>query len=169
MGPFIKYLKVINFRWKKLSQFRVFWPISRKFFPQNFCKRPDRESFFPRNIQKKLFYHIYWNKTKILSFNPFITDFLTAILLKRKAWILPGFFKCLFWENCKCKFPQICFVFFVIDYIFWKIKKKNFFLNIRGHVTFFTTKIFHESIIFSCLKDHNCVKKNCNVARAYIG
>ena len=48
-----KYFKVRNFRWKKLSRFRGFWPISRKFLPQNFSKSLNRESLF-REIVKSL-------------------------------------------------------------------------------------------------------------------
>ena len=40
------YFKGRKFRWKKLSRFRGFWPVSRKFLPRNFSKSLNRESFF---------------------------------------------------------------------------------------------------------------------------
>ena len=45
------YFKGRNFRWKKLSRFRGFWPFPRKFLPRNFSRSFIRESLFPRNFQ----------------------------------------------------------------------------------------------------------------------
>ena len=60
------YFKGRNFHWKKLSRFRDFWPVSRKFLPRNFSKSLNHESLFPRNFQnlsttKFLFVNFCWS------------------------------------------------------------------------------------------------------------
>ena len=44
------YFKVRNFRWKKLSRFRVFWPFPRKFFSREMFQNVSSAKVFSREI-----------------------------------------------------------------------------------------------------------------------